>query len=177
VSTGLAARGRGGHCPAMEKYQGKKLSTRQQVVYGIGTGALLMLLTSTCSKTDDAEQPTTQAERERPQPKSATLKVTSAEHGDAWPFTADEAVLNCLETEAGSNIYMTYAQVGGKTYSLNAPAFAAADRFGWEKDEGPIWRDNPLVKGTKINILPMKLLALKGCQEQEPERSAAEPRK
>ncbi len=55
-------------------------------------------------------------------PQNDRVRVTRAELGPAWPFTAEAGVLRCRETADGAAVTF---ESEGKVYALNEPAKAA----------------------------------------------------
>ena len=91
-------------------------------------------------------------------PVSRGVSVTRAEWGDAWPFKVDSGTVDCVNSLGNGNGAAVF-RYGGKTYALN----------GYAQSRGymnlrPIWRDNPDIPGTKIDIGPMIKLALGQCR-------------
>lgn len=85
------------------------------------------------------------------------LEVTRAEYGDVWPFSVDQGTLRC-ETSAGGHMRSAVFQVGETEYALNA----VAEIRGYTSVE-PIWRNNPLFNGAKLDLAPLVGLALQQC--------------
>ena len=79
--------------------------------------------------------------------------VSKNEFGDSWPLTVDSGVVECL---AGSAVVFKH---DGITYQLNGQA----SNMGYTKID-PIWKDNPALAGTKINIAPLIKLGLGLCK-------------
>ena len=75
---------------------------------------------------------------------------------DNWPLTVDSGTLTCRAN-------MVTFSSGGKTYALNGIARSHARRSGWSEIR-PIWRDNPAIPGTKINIGPLISRGLELCR-------------
>ena len=83
--------------------------------------------------------------------KALSGDVKKEDFGDAWPFTVDAGRVQCVD-----GMYAVF-EAGGQTYALNGAAkskYAGLDS---------IWRDNPELAGTKVNIGPMIELALSRC--------------
>ena len=83
--------------------------------------------------------------------KASSGDVKKEDFGDAWPFTVDAGRVQCID-----GVYAVF-EAGGQTYALNGAAkskYAGLDS---------IWRDNPELAGTKVNIGPMIELALSRC--------------
>lgn len=81
------------------------------------------------------------------------INVSKDEFGDKWPFTVEAGVVDCVK--GGGAIFKS----NGQSYQLNG----TASHMGFQPIN-PIWRDNPDIKGTKINIGPMISLALQQCR-------------
>lgn len=83
---------------------------------------------------------------------SSGLEVSKEEFGEAWPFTIDSGVVDCVDGQAA--IFKT----GGRSYQLNGVArsrgYAPID---------PIWRDDPEIPGAKVSVGNMIAIALKQC--------------
>lgn len=83
----------------------------------------------------------------------ASVLVTRESMGDSWPLTVDQAHVECLDGR------LAVVHANGMTYALNGTAksrgYPAVD---------PIWRANPSIPGTKINIGPLIDIALKQCK-------------
>lgn len=69
-------------------------------------------------------------------------QISQSELGEAWPFTVSEGELRC----SGQEITFT---TNGLTYAVNGTARANYPAID------PIWKDNPEILGTKINIAPL----------------------
>jgi hypothetical protein len=80
--------------------------------------------------------------------------VSSSTFQGEWMLTVNSGELAC---EAPSAVVFT-ASDGGK-YAVNGTAEAKG-----YNDIRPIWKDNPQVQGTKINIKPLIDEGLKLCQ-------------
>ena len=75
--------------------------------------------------------------------------VTKEEYGGKWAFTVEKGYVCSIDQAA-------IFKAGGVEYQLNG----AATMKGY-KSIDPIWRNNPDLPGTKINIGPFINLALK----------------
>jgi hypothetical protein len=80
------------------------------------------------------------------------VSVKRADYGNDWPFNVEEGVEDCVR---GMNAIFRHA---GAVYGLNGKAVQS----GYIRIND-IWRDDPDVPDTKINIGPMIQLALKQC--------------
>lgn len=78
-------------------------------------------------------------------------RLYAKDFGDDWPFTTDTGLLICR------NRHMILFGTKGKVYALNG---IAAGRY---PQVHPIWRDNPALPGTKINVGPLIDRAQKLC--------------
>jgi hypothetical protein len=80
------------------------------------------------------------------------LEVSKGEFRESWPFTVQSGILDCVDGQAA--VFKT----DGRVYQLNGSArsrgYAPID---------PIWRENPEIPGTKVNISRMIDLALQQC--------------
>lgn len=86
------------------------------------------------------------------QSSSSGLEISKGEFGESWPFTVESGVVDCVDGQAA--IFKT----GGRSYQLNG--FARSRGYA---PIDPIWRENPEIPGTKVNIGTMINLALKQC--------------
>jgi hypothetical protein len=68
---------------------------------------------------------------------------------EPWPLTISEGTLACESISA--NLGRVTFTTGGNTYWVNGIA-KAAQRYA---DLDEIWRDNPDIPGTKVNIGPL----------------------
>ena len=80
------------------------------------------------------------------------LEVTQSSYGDDWPFTVESGTLKCEKTSAA------VFSANGVDYGLNG----IASSHGYAELR-PIWRDNPSIPGTKVNIGDFIKLALDQC--------------
>jgi len=78
--------------------------------------------------------------------------VTKDEFGKKWAFTVEKGYVYSIDQAA---IFKT----GGVEYQLNGVA-----KMKGYKSIDPIWRNNPDIPGTKINIGPFIDLALKNLK-------------
>ncbi len=82
---------------------------------------------------------------------AAPPKLIDAEsYGEAWPFTFEEAHLQCYP---GKAVVVSDAETG-RSYPLNGPATSKAGQLGLEPLE-QVWLDNPTIPGTKVNVGPV----------------------
>jgi len=79
--------------------------------------------------------------------------VSEKEFGEKWPFTVSQGYVNCL---SGKSAVFAH---NGTTYQLNG----AARNQGYKKID-PIWRNDPIIRGTKVSLWPMIKIALSTCQ-------------
>jgi predicted Zn finger-like uncharacterized protein len=123
---------------------------------GVVVAAVLPTLCSSPRKTSDrVSHPPAASKRA---PVSRGVRVTRAEWGDAWPFTVDSGMVDCLDS-LGNRKGAAVFSYGGKTYALNG--YAKSRRY---TNIRPIWRDNSDIPGAKIDIGPMIDLALGQCR-------------
>jgi hypothetical protein len=78
---------------------------------------------------------------------AASTPVSRETMRDEWPLTLGSGVLGC---ERGA---VTFS-ANGVTYAINGTAMAQGRKLGW-RDIREVWKDNPAIPGTKINIGPM----------------------
>ena len=78
-------------------------------------------------------------------PPKGQLHVTRAAFGEAWPLTIEEGTLTCNQGDAIVLI------AGKRRYAVNG--IARSTHQG--EDIRPIWRDIPLLPGTKVYIGPL----------------------
>jgi hypothetical protein len=82
-------------------------------------------------------------------------EISQAEYGDKWPFTVPSERLECVP----------YSKVvfhaGGVSYAVNGLAMSD-NRY---REIRPIWKDNPEIPGTKINIGPVLDRGLALCKQ------------
>lgn len=72
-------------------------------------------------------------------------RVTRAQFGDAWPLTVNSGEVECI-----NKYIVVFHAPNGKTYGLNGISFG----HGYPRIH-PIWRDNPRIPGSKVNIGPL----------------------
>ncbi len=90
-----------------------------------------------------------------------SVNISEKDYGDRWPFLVSKGKLNC-EGRSGFGAVTFTAQ--GITYAINGTAKALAkQRKGW-KDIDEIWKSNPKLPGTKINISPIIEKGLSLCK-------------
>lgn len=90
-------------------------------------------------------------------PQAHRKRVTRADFGEAWPLTVDAGELECVEVTG--RVHVLVIHVGGKTYAVNGTAI---DR-GYQRID-PIWRDNPRIKGAKMDMGPLLKAARELCE-------------
>lgn len=75
-------------------------------------------------------------------------KVSKSEFGKKWPLTANEGVIKCID-----GIYVVFTAPDGKSYAVNGTALSknTMKKRGW-LDVWNIWKDDPELRGAKINI-------------------------
>lgn len=78
---------------------------------------------------------------------AATTQVSRETMKDEWPLTVSSGELGCERSA------VTF-RANGITYALNGPAMTQGKYLGW-RDIREVWKDNPAIPGTKINIGPM----------------------
>jgi hypothetical protein len=81
------------------------------------------------------------------------FEVKREDYGKDWPFSVEKGVVDCVDRSAA------IFKVGDKSYSLNGTAkgrgYASIDS---------IWLDDPELPGLKMDVSPMRDLALKQCR-------------
>ena len=94
-----------------------------------------------------------QSEKARvPKSEQSGILTSSEMFGSEWPFTVSSGVVDCVKGSAA------VFKANGKSYQLNG----VASMLGFESIDS-IWKDNPAIPGTKVNIDPMIDLVLKQC--------------
>lgn len=83
-----------------------------------------------------------------PMPSLATSTPVSREMmKDQWPFSIAAGMLGC------EGLSVTF-RANGITYAVNGTAKAQGKKLGW-RDTREIWKDNPAIPGTKLDMGPM----------------------
>lgn len=91
---------------------------------------------------------------------AAPPKLISAEEfGADWPFTTEEMHLQCLP---GNAVVVTDPETG-RMYAVNGIAQAKKAQLGLD-DMRSIWRANPKITGTKMDLGPVTAKALSLCK-------------
>ncbi len=83
------------------------------------------------------------------------IEVSQAEYGEEWPFTVDHGTLDCVDNDAGLNAAAVFRAPGIGIVALNGIARSVRGVLPTEE----IWRDNPALPGTKVNLGPFIQLA------------------
>jgi hypothetical protein len=91
---------------------------------------------------------------------AAGVPVTMQQYGDDWPFTVERGDLWCISP--GKNVVFVADDV---VYALNDEARAAKR---WRDIEGPIWRENPKMPGTKVSLSTLIHRGLMLCDDFVP---------
>ena len=74
------------------------------------------------------------------------------DYGAEWPLTVDEATLGCY---GGSELPAPYFEVDSVRYPMTGWAETILSQRGFEiRPLQRIWRDDPEVRGAKVNIGP-----------------------
>jgi Protein of unknown function (DUF2511) len=81
------------------------------------------------------------------------VNLSKSDFGPAWPLTVDQATVRC---ENGNAVVL---DANGTTYAVNGAAKTETDY----PDVQAIWRDNPALPGTKVDIGPVIDAGLKLC--------------
>ncbi len=99
--------------------------------------------------------------RSRPEPprerRESTKLLRRADFGDRWPFTVEQGYVMCV---SGSAVVF---RANDATYAINGQASGMAARNGFRPAED-IWRENPSIPGTRINIKPVIDAGLALCE-------------
>ena len=91
---------------------------------------------------------------------AGSARVTQSDFGSNWPLTVSNGTLSC--SPLGDLGIVTFS-ANEKTYAVNGIAKGRAKQNGWRPiDE--IWKANPTVPGTKINIGPLIDKGLSLCK-------------
>lgn len=92
---------------------------------------------------------------------AAELKVSKESFGGTWPLLVDSGTLSCV-VDVGSGAHLvTFVHPTG-TYALNGAASSRAKQRGWFPIN-TIWRPNPAVPGTRMDISLLIKPGLKLC--------------
>lgn len=84
--------------------------------------------------------------------------------GSKWPLTVTDVVLRCEPlAHPTQKLGIVTAVHQGTTYSVNGLADSRAASRGWRMIH-PIWKANPEVPGTKMNIGPLIDYGLQLCR-------------
>lgn len=104
--------------------------------------------TTTTEASTTTTKPTTTTEKPTTTTRDDPGHVDQADYGDEWPLTVPDGDLRCVDDS--SVIFLR----GGLTYAVNGLARGSADENGWRLiDE--IWRDDPSLPGTKVDMHPL----------------------
>ena len=91
---------------------------------------------------------------------AGTANITESEYGEKWPLTVAGGALSCKPV--GSLGIVTFT-ANGKTYAVNGTAMGQAKKNGW-KEIDEIWKPNPTIPGTKIDMEPILDKGLSLCK-------------
>jgi len=91
---------------------------------------------------------------------AGTASIAESEYGEKWPLTVTEGTLSCKPI--GSLGIVTFT-ANGKTYAVNGTAMGQAKKNGW-KEIDEIWKPNPSIPGTRINMGPILDKGLSLCK-------------
>jgi len=92
---------------------------------------------------------------------AGSAQVSQSDFGSNWPLTVSKGTLSCAPL--GGDLGIVTFSENGKTYAVNGLAKGRAKQNGWRAiDE--IWKANPSVPGTKINIGPLIDRGLSLCK-------------
>ena len=78
-----------------------------------------------------------------------------------WPFSVDRGELRCIGPADDPGVFLVTDQ--REMFALNPAAILMADRVGAMADLDPIWRNDPVILGAKMNVSPMILYGLTLC--------------
>lgn len=92
---------------------------------------------------------------------AAELKVTKESFGNSWPLLVDSGTLSCTTDVVSGASMVTFIHSTG-TYALNGSANTRAKQRGWLPVQS-IWRPNPEVPGTRVDISALITPGLKLC--------------
>lgn len=85
---------------------------------------------------------------------AASISLSQDQFKERWPLTVTSGTLGCEPVSGNLKVQLVTFSSGGKTYALNGIACGHAKKRGW-LEVRPIWKDNPEIPGTKINIGPL----------------------
>jgi hypothetical protein len=80
------------------------------------------------------------------------IEISEGQLDGKWPLTVKSGTLSCKQIPGVKYGKLVTFTAGQDTYALNGTAKGHAKKRGWIKDVTPIWKDNPEIFGTKINI-------------------------
>ena len=108
------------------------------------------------------------AEKTKPAPKPKRTERPNVANRDTWsgtwPLTIDSGMLTCTKVlRAGGRAAVYITTRNGDMWPLNGVAKAHHSSFGAKPDITPIWRNNPDIPGTKVNIGPLIQKGLRLC--------------
>jgi len=86
--------------------------------------------------------------------------IRSEELGDRWPLTVPAGQLRC--DSSGPRTGQVVFVVNSATDAINGFARSQIKAKGW-REVDPIWRDNPAIPGSKIDISPLIERGLSLC--------------
>ena len=84
-----------------------------------------------------------------PRPRNPAVVTADTWTDGTWPLTVDGGVLACV----GDAAFITTDD--GRMWPLNGMARQVHANFGAEPATEPIWRENPRIPGTRVNIGPL----------------------
>ena len=92
---------------------------------------------------------------EPPRPPRNPAIVTADTWADGpWPLTVDGGILTCTPVAGVEAVYITTTD-DGRMWPLNGAGRAHHGRWGAEPATEPIWRENPRIPGSRVNIGPL----------------------
>lgn len=111
--------------------------------------------TATTAGSDATSSPATTGTATTEPPDPGFISETT--FSEPWPFTVEDGTVRCFPGSAV--VFVT----GGEIHAVNGLARGRAENEGWLEVE-PIWREDPDMPGTRINIGPVIDLGLSLCE-------------
>ncbi|MFT6908850.1 MAG: hypothetical protein ACJAS1_005557 [Oleiphilaceae bacterium] len=91
-------------------------------------------------------------------------EISESQLDGKWPLTVKSGTLSCKQIPGVKYGQLVTFTTGQDTYALNGTARGHAKKRGWIEDITPIWKDNPEIFGTKIDIGSLINSGLKLCK-------------
>ena len=126
------------------------------LIVSVGFGLGLLFSLPWGFEADPVDPP---ADRQRTE-QSSTVSAATWTDGP-WPFTIEGGELTCIGPVDDPGVFLVTAR--GEMFALNRAAILMAERVGARADLDPIWRNDPVILGAKMNVSPMILYALTLC--------------